>query len=77
MKYSFHPSARLELNKAINYYEKCQVGLGEEFAKEVKAAIFRIIQYPMAWSSFSRNTKRCLTNRFPYGVVYQIIGMKS
>jgi hypothetical protein len=44
MRYSFHPSARLELNKAIDYYEKCQAGFGEEFAKEVKAAIVRIIE---------------------------------
>jgi hypothetical protein len=73
MRYFFHPSARLELNKAIDYYEKCQTGLGEEFAKEVKAAIVRIIEYPKAWSGFSKKTRRCLTNRFPYGVIYQII----
>jgi hypothetical protein len=73
MRYTFHPSARLELNQAIDYYEKCQAGLGEEFAREVKATIFRIIQYPKAWGGFSKNTRRCLTNRFPYGLVYRIL----
>ena len=72
MKYSFHPSAKIELQKAINYYEGCQPGLGLEFAREVYSTIQRIIHFPEAWSKLSKNTRRCLTNRFPYGVIYQI-----
>jgi len=33
MKYSFHPSAKIELQEAINYYEEYHSGLGLEFAK--------------------------------------------
>ena len=73
MKYSFHPSAKIELNAAIDYYEECQAGLGIEFAKEIYSAIRRILQFPEAWSRLSENTKRCLSNRFPYGVIYQIL----
>lgn len=72
MNYSFHPEAKKELFEAINYFEKCRSGLGLEFAKEVFATIQRIIHFPMAWSKFSENTRRCLTNRFPFGVIYQI-----
>ena len=72
MKYFFHPSARIELNNAIDYYEKCKTGLGSEFAKEIYSTIQRIIQLPEAWTQISKNTRRCLTNRFPYGVIYQI-----
>ena len=46
MKYSFHPSAKIELNKAIDYYEEFQSGLGLEFAKECYLTIHRIIKYP-------------------------------
>ena len=73
MKYSFHPSAKIELNKAIDYYEEFQSGLGLEFAKECYLTIHRIIKYPEAWSPLSKNTRRCLTNRFPYGIIYQIL----
>lgn len=42
------------------------------FAREVFLAIQNIIAFPQAWAPFSTNTRRCLINRFPYGVIYQI-----
>lgn len=72
MRYSFHPLAKAELYEAIDYYEECQSGLGLDFAKEIFSSIQRIVQFPRAWSRLSKNTRRCLTNRFPYGVIYQI-----
>lgn len=72
MKYTFYPEAEIELNVAIDYYEECKIGLGEEFAQEIFAAIQRILAYPKAWTRLSKNSRRCITNRFPYCVIYQI-----
>jgi hypothetical protein len=72
MKFHFHPDADAEFDKAVEYYEQCQSGLGLEFAEEVYAAIARITEYPDAWTPLSKNTRRCLINRFPYGVIYQV-----
>ncbi len=74
MNYSLHPEAKEEFFKTINYFEECQKGLGLAFSKEVYSTIQRIIHFPSAWSKFSKNTRRCLTNRFPYGVIYQMKG---
>jgi plasmid stabilization system protein ParE len=74
MKYSFHPSAKIEFNESIDYYEECQIGLGAEFAKEIFSTIQRILQFPEAWTRLSKNTRKCLTSRFPYGIVYQALG---
>jgi plasmid stabilization system protein ParE len=73
MKYSFHPLAVAELNEAIDYYEELQSDLGLEFAKEIFSSIQRVIEFPKAWSPLSLNTRRCLVNRFPYGIIYQIL----
>ncbi len=70
MKYSFHPDAEKELNDAVDYYNDCQNGLGLEFVKEIYRTIQNILSFPDAWAPLSANTRRCLTNRFPYGVIY-------
>ena len=71
MKYSFHPAAEKELNDAIDYYNERQNGLGLEFAKEVYSVIQNVVSFPQAWPLLSEHTRRCLTNRFPYGIIYQ------
>ena len=70
MTYSFHPDAELELNQAIDYYEKCQVGLDLEFADEVYKTVQRILAFPNAWQSMGESNRRCLTNKFPFGIIY-------
>jgi hypothetical protein len=72
MRFYFHPEAEAELDEAVEYYEQRQEGLGLEFVEEVYATSTRIIQYPNAWSALSKNSRRCLVSRFPYGVIYQI-----
>lgn len=74
MTYYFHPLAEQELDKAVRYYEECCTGLGLEFAEEVYATIARIIAYPKAWTKLSMHTRRCLVNRFPFGIIFQIKG---
>ena len=72
MRFYFHEYAETEFDRAVEYYEDCSYGLGIEFAQEIYATIDRIIQYPDAWSPLSKNTRRCLVNRFPFGVIYQV-----
>ena len=72
MKYSFHPLAVKELTDSIDYYEDNNPGLGLEFSKEVYSTIQRILQFPKAWTKISQNCRRCITQRFPYGIIYHI-----
>ncbi len=72
MRIQFLRSAEEELDGAIDFYNAQSEGLGFEFAAEVKRTLLRITAYPKAWSQLSSRTRRCRTNRFPYGIIYQI-----
>jgi len=76
MKISFLEIARIELDEAIEYYNYEVPGLGDAFLTEVLNALDRIGEFPEAWQRCSKRTRRCLTRRFPYGVIYQIRGQE-
>jgi hypothetical protein len=72
MTFSFHPEAEIEFYEAIRYYDVCEEKLGYDFSIEVYSTIQNIVDYPGAWPILEDDIRRCLTNRFPYGVLYSI-----
>jgi plasmid stabilization system protein ParE len=74
MNVEFLDPATQEFYEAIAFYNLQRQGLGQQFAKEVEDTIERIKQNPEAWAaiSSSKRVRRCLTNRFPYAIIYQI-----
>jgi plasmid stabilization system protein ParE len=72
MTFSFHPEAEEEFRAAIDYYEDREPGLGYDFFLEVFTAIQNIITHPHAWPVVEEDVRRCLVNRFPFGVLYSI-----
>ena len=70
MKPIFLDAAQSEFDQTIDYYDEQRFGLGLEFAEEVDEALARIENYPEAWSPLSPRVRRCLVNRFPYGIIY-------
>lgn len=72
MKFSFHPEAKFELTEVVEFYQTKEINLGVEFLEEIFGTIARIIEFPQAFPNFSKNTRKCLINRFPFAVIYQI-----
>ena len=72
MTIEFHPEAEREFLDAIAFYRRERRDLGYEFGVEVNRTLERILHSPDAWAPLTRRTRRCRTNRFPYGVVYQV-----
>ncbi len=50
------------------------VGLNEHqaFINAVEDAIFRIVESPNRWAVVDEDIRRCLTRKFPYGILYTI-----
>ncbi len=72
MKIKFLSVAEQEFVEAIDYYNDQCLGLGYEFAAEISSTMERIVCFPKAWTKISPRTRRCLTNKFPFGVLYQV-----
>lgn len=64
--------AEQEFIETVDYYNNQCSGLGYEFAAEVTNTLERISAFPKAWPQISLRTRRCITNKFPFGVIYQI-----
>lgn len=72
MAYDFHPDAKQELADAVAYYDNVSRELSDAFIEEVEQTLNRIEKFPEAWPQLSKNTRRCRTVSFPYGIVYTI-----
>ena len=62
--------AEAELWEAVAYYEARSTGLGLDFACEVGASLKVVRDFPERWPLRPDGTRRYLTPRFPYVVVY-------
>lgn len=72
MRYEFHPEARIEYLEAVAYYESRQAKLGARFTIDVERTIGLIVEAPARWRKVDGDVRRCLTRKFPYGVLYSI-----
>lgn len=71
MIYTFLVAARKDLHEAVSFYESRRPGLGAELAAEVRAALTKIVDNPLAWPRVSGSIRRCRLQRFPYALIYQ------
>ncbi|HDH05412.1 MAG TPA: type II toxin-antitoxin system RelE/ParE family toxin [Nitrospirae bacterium] len=72
MKYIFHPETLIEFSEATIYYSGKNPKPGLAFYTEVENTIHRIIESPELFRIIEEDIRRCLTRRFPYGILYTI-----
>lgn len=72
MRYVFHPEALIEYSEAVQYYADRRLELAQAFINAVEDAIYRIKDSPTLWQVIDQDIRRCLTRKFPYGILYSI-----
>jgi plasmid stabilization system protein ParE len=72
MKIAFLPAAQAELDDAFSWYEEQAVGLCYEFLDELDQTLRLIVTFPKLHPLVEKKVRRCLVNRFPFGVFYGI-----
>ncbi|GAX39174.1 plasmid stabilization system [Tolypothrix sp. NIES-4075] len=72
MMYVFHPEALAEYTEAVQYYAKQRAEVAQAFIDVVEDAVYRIRESPTRWAVLDENVRRCLTQKFPYGILYTI-----
>ncbi len=72
MRVVFSPEARLEFEDAERYYEHQLVGLGRRFREEVRQALPRLINWPLACPTERGEIRRLILSRLPYKLLFSI-----
>lgn len=68
------PEADVELEEATLWYEERSPGLGEEFFALFAETTAGIQQNPFMFAPIFGNARRALLHRFPYSIIYEVVG---
>lgn len=74
MKVRLLAAAQQELADAFFWYNAQAVNLGYDFLDEFDRAIRRSVTFPLGCPEIDPGLRRCLLNRFPYGLIYGLDG---
>lgn len=72
MRLLLAPEAKLEFDAAKHYYEQQVPGLGAAFHEEIRSALRRLHQWPLACPVEQNDIRRLVLGRFPYKLLYSV-----
>ena len=74
MKLRLHPLADADFDDAYNWYAKERLDLAQEFSRAVNDALQTVLEGPNRHPEIEPGIRRCLTEKFPYGLIYSRVG---
>ena len=66
----FRSLARMELDEAVDWYEKRQEGLGLELKETVDRMLARVVASPEQFRQVHGGARRAVLRRFPYTLYF-------
>lgn len=74
MKIRYHVLARQDVLNILEYYEReTDHQIAGKFFSELEHCIRRIANSPNSFPETAKGVRRCLLNRFPYQINYEIV----
>jgi plasmid stabilization system protein ParE len=74
MKVRYHVLARQDVLSILEYYEReADHQVAVKFFAELEYCVTRIAKSPNSFPEIANGVRRCLLNRFPYQINYEII----
>ena len=70
----FHPDAAEEAEAARNWYEERSLVASRAFISEMMHAVDQIAQAPEMWPTFEEDTRRYVFPKFPFSLIYSLVG---
>jgi plasmid stabilization system protein ParE len=74
MRFSFHPAAAAEVERAQAWYEERSVFAAAGFLQELTRAIQRVRAAPERYPPAEHGTRRILLDQYPFSIVYLVRG---
>lgn len=74
MRVTFAVAARAEAMEARRCCEAISPELALDFAGVVEQTVRRVTQDPLMWPPLTTRIRRCLSDRFPYALIYPVDG---
>jgi toxin ParE1/3/4 len=68
----FTPEALTEYAEAVQYYMEQRVEVAQAFIDAIEDAVYRIRESPTRYIVINEDVRRCMTRKFPYGILYTI-----
>jgi toxin ParE1/3/4 len=72
MRYVFHPEALVEYSEAVKYYAEQRTDTAQAFINAIEDAVYRIRESPDRYVVVDEDVRKCMTRKFPYGILYVI-----
>lgn len=74
MMVRYHALARQDVLNILEYYEReADHQIAVKFFAELEHCIRRIAKSPNSFPEIAKGVRRCLLNRFPYQINYEIV----
>lgn len=71
--FRYHPAARAEAKRAVEFYRAQSLGVAERFVEFLDEAVKLVLSEPLIGHPVRGGCRRTVFKRFPYSLIYRFV----